>query len=200
MNYGTQLNKQIIKALSLIRHPLAYTAVDRLIEVLSLSNLDPYFVDEAARGLGVLAEGKGKGKGKESSHLTAKVRSYLRWSHLHQILWCWRFVDGQLLHAQKMWNYVLPKLVEGDKEASGQSPGLGLLPSVKLTGQEKADSRISWLFRLCYPWFPPHSAYLTCQRYVPSYTWRLDPHETQLIGRSSRLYCVHYLYPIHLSV
>lgn len=66
---------QIIKALSLLRHPLAYSAIDRVVEILALSNLDPYFVDEAARGFGVLAEGKGKGKGKgkEQSHLTGKV-------------------------------------------------------------------------------------------------------------------------------
>jgi DNA repair/transcription protein MET18/MMS19 len=43
-----------------------------VIEILALSNLDPLFVDEAARGFGVLAEGKGKGK-ERGSHLTAKV-------------------------------------------------------------------------------------------------------------------------------
>lgn len=26
----------------------------------------------------------------------------------------------QLLHAQKLWNHVLPKLIEGDKDASGE--------------------------------------------------------------------------------
>jgi DNA repair/transcription protein MET18/MMS19 len=39
---------------------------------LALSNLDPLFVDEAARGFGILAEGKGKGK-ERGSHLTTKV-------------------------------------------------------------------------------------------------------------------------------
>lgn len=65
---------QIIKALHLIRHPLAYTGVDRVIEILALSNLDPIFVDEAARGFGILAEGKGKGKEK-GTHLSTKVSS-----------------------------------------------------------------------------------------------------------------------------
>lgn len=51
---------------------MAYTACERVIEILALSNLDPLFVDEAARGFGVLAEGKGKGK-ERGSHLTAKV-------------------------------------------------------------------------------------------------------------------------------
>ena len=61
-----------MKALALVRHPFAYTASDRVIEILALSNLDPLFVDEAARGFGVLAEGKGKGR-ERGSHLTAKV-------------------------------------------------------------------------------------------------------------------------------
>jgi DNA repair/transcription protein MET18/MMS19 len=57
----------------LVRHPLAYTASEKVIEILALSNLDPPFVDEAARGFGILAEGKGKGR-ERGSHLTAKVR------------------------------------------------------------------------------------------------------------------------------
>lgn len=63
-----QVYLHIVKGLSLLRHPLAYTALGRIIEILSLSNLDPAFVDAAAKGLGVLAESKSKGK-----HLTAKV-------------------------------------------------------------------------------------------------------------------------------
>ncbi|WWD20081.1 hypothetical protein CI109_104555 [Kwoniella shandongensis] len=82
----------IIKALALLRQPLAYSALNSVVEALSLSNLDPEFVGEAAKGFGVLAKGKEKG-----SHLTAK-----------------------LLHAQKLWNYVLPKLIEGDKDAQGK--------------------------------------------------------------------------------
>lgn len=27
----------------------------------------------------------------------------------------------QLLYAQKMWNHVLPRLIEGDKEVSGET-------------------------------------------------------------------------------
>ncbi|EAL20722.1 hypothetical protein CNBE0870 [Cryptococcus deneoformans B-3501A] len=80
----------IIKALSLLRQPLAYTALDKVIEVLGLFSMDPEFVSEAARAFGVLAK---KGDG----HLIAK-----------------------LLYAQKLWNFVLPKLIEGDKEASGK--------------------------------------------------------------------------------
>lgn len=45
-----------------------------MIEILALSNLDPIFVDEAARGFGILAEGKGKGKEK-GTHLSTKVSS-----------------------------------------------------------------------------------------------------------------------------
>jgi DNA repair/transcription protein MET18/MMS19 len=63
---------EIIKGLLLVRHPLAYTSSERVIEILSLSNLDPLFVDEAAKGFGILAEGKGKGK-ERGSHLTTKV-------------------------------------------------------------------------------------------------------------------------------
>ncbi|OCF43478.1 DNA repair/transcription protein MET18/MMS19 [Kwoniella heveanensis CBS 569] len=81
----------IVKALALLRAPLAYTALDRVIEILNLSNLDPDYVGYAASGFGILASGKGK------SHLTAK-----------------------LLHAQKLWNHVLAKLIAGDKEASGK--------------------------------------------------------------------------------
>lgn len=57
---------QIIKALSLLRQPLAYIALDKVIEVLGLFSMDPEFVSEAARAFGVLAK---KGEG----HLTAKV-------------------------------------------------------------------------------------------------------------------------------
>ncbi|WWC73452.1 uncharacterized protein I206_107422 [Kwoniella pini CBS 10737] len=80
----------IVKALSLLRQPLAYSSLERVIDILSLSNLDTEFVGFAANALGILAQGKGVG------HLTAK-----------------------LLFAQKLWNFVLPKLIEGDKEANG---------------------------------------------------------------------------------
>lgn len=62
----------MIKALSLLRHPLAYEGIDRVIAVLKLSNFDPHFVNEAAQGFSVLAQGKGKGKEK-TSHLTSRV-------------------------------------------------------------------------------------------------------------------------------
>lgn len=39
-----------------------------------LAYFDPAFVNEAAKGLGVIAEGKGKAK-ERGSHLTAKVGS-----------------------------------------------------------------------------------------------------------------------------
>jgi len=93
---GLRVYLHILKALMLVRNPLAYAGVERIIDILPLSNLDPEFVQEAAAGFGILAEGKGKGKEKEESHLTAK-----------------------LLYAQKMWNHVLPRLIEGDKEATG---------------------------------------------------------------------------------
>ncbi|WVQ96214.1 hypothetical protein IAU59_003318 [Kwoniella sp. CBS 9459] len=86
-----QVYLNIVKGLALIRAPLAYTALERVIEIMTLSNLDPDFVGHAASGFGILSTGKGK------SHLTAK-----------------------LLHAQKLWNFVLPKLIAGDKEASGK--------------------------------------------------------------------------------
>ncbi|KAK8849457.1 hypothetical protein IAR55_004790 [Kwoniella newhampshirensis] len=89
---GLLVYLHVIKALALLRQPLAYSALIKIIEVLSLSNLDPDFVNEAAKGFGVLAKGKEKG-----SHLTAK-----------------------LLYAQKLWNFVLPKLIEGDKDAQGK--------------------------------------------------------------------------------
>ncbi|WWC93066.1 uncharacterized protein L201_008031 [Kwoniella dendrophila CBS 6074] len=87
---GLSVYLHIVKAIALLRNPLSYTALDKVIDILSLSNLDPNFVQYAASGFSVLAQGKGK------SHLTAK-----------------------LLHAQKLWNFVLPKLTAGDKEASG---------------------------------------------------------------------------------
>jgi DNA repair/transcription protein MET18/MMS19 len=59
--------------LALLRHPVAYSAIDRPISVLKLSSVDPAFVDEAARNFGIVAQGKGKGK-EQASHLTAKVR------------------------------------------------------------------------------------------------------------------------------
>ncbi|WWC65616.1 uncharacterized protein I303_108236 [Kwoniella dejecticola CBS 10117] len=90
MQRGLSVYLYIIKALALLRQPLAYSASERVIDILSLSNLDPDFVAYAASGFSILAQGKGK------SHLTAK-----------------------LLFAQKLWNFVLPRLIEGDKDASG---------------------------------------------------------------------------------
>jgi hypothetical protein len=51
--------------------------VDRVIGILKLSGVDPVFVNEAARGFSVIAQGKGKDKGK-ASHLTGKVGSKIR--------------------------------------------------------------------------------------------------------------------------
>ncbi|ORY34974.1 Dos2-interacting transcription regulator of RNA-Pol-II-domain-containing protein [Naematelia encephala] len=94
---GLLVYLHIVKALALIRHQLAYDAVLRVIECLSLASFDPVFVNEAARGFSVLAEGKGKGR-ERGSHLTAK-----------------------LLCAQKLWNVVLPKLIEADRDATGKT-------------------------------------------------------------------------------
>ncbi|WVR08275.1 hypothetical protein IAU60_005322 [Kwoniella sp. DSM 27419] len=88
---GLQVYLYIVKALALLRQPSAYTALTRVIEIFSLANMDPIFVGYAASGFSILSTGKGK------SNLTAK-----------------------LLHAQKLWNFVLPKLIEGDKEAAGK--------------------------------------------------------------------------------
>ncbi|WVQ75192.1 hypothetical protein IAR50_004803 [Cryptococcus sp. DSM 104548] len=87
---GLLVYLHIIKALSLLRQPLAYTALERVIDVLSLFSMDPLFVEASAKAFGILAH---KGDG----HLT-----------------------GKLLNAQKLWNFVLPKLVQGDQDASGK--------------------------------------------------------------------------------
>ncbi|KAL1408286.1 hypothetical protein Q8F55_005092 [Vanrija albida] len=93
---GLLVYLHIAKALALLRNELAYAAVDRVIEILVLSNLDPVFVDEAARGFSVLADaGKPKRKG-QPNHLVVK-----------------------LLYAQKLWSFILPKLIDGEKEAEG---------------------------------------------------------------------------------
>lgn len=88
---------QIAKALALVRNPLAYVAVDRVIDILGLANLDPYFVDEAARGFGILAEGKGKGKEK-GSHLTTKVC-------IHQVQPVWRLTCSAAIRAKALESY-----------------------------------------------------------------------------------------------
>ncbi|ODO00637.1 DNA repair/transcription protein MET18/MMS19 [Cryptococcus wingfieldii CBS 7118] len=87
---GLLVYLHIIKALSLLRQPLAYTALEKVIDVLSLFSMDPLFVEASAKAFGVLAR---KGDG----HLT-----------------------GKLLYAQKLWNFALPKLVQCDKDASGR--------------------------------------------------------------------------------
>ena len=61
---------QIARGLTLLRSPLSYTSVDRILEVLKLSSFDPDFVGSSARGLSIIAKGKGKSK---DTHLTAKV-------------------------------------------------------------------------------------------------------------------------------
>ncbi|WVO13693.1 hypothetical protein L204_101314 [Cryptococcus depauperatus] len=81
---------QIIKALALLSQPLAYSALEKVISILSLFSLDPELVQCAAEGFGVLAK---KGDG---------------------------YLITKLLYAQKLWNFVLPRLIEGDKEASGK--------------------------------------------------------------------------------
>lgn len=105
---------QIVKGLALLRHPAAYTAIDRPISVLKLASVDPAFVDEAARSFGIVAQGKGKGKEK-TSRLTAKVSS----DPVVQVASSF-LADAQLLFAQKIWNHVLPRLIEGDQEAKGR--------------------------------------------------------------------------------
>jgi DNA repair/transcription protein MET18/MMS19 len=107
------LTMQITRALALVRHPLAYTSVERVNEVLKLSYYDPIIVGEVARGLGVIAKGKGEDK---ASHLTAKVSAQDR-DALGRGTWA---DEIQLLWAQKMWNFALPKLMEGDANAKGK--------------------------------------------------------------------------------
>nr|ODN91252.1 DNA repair/transcription protein MET18/MMS19 [Cryptococcus depauperatus CBS 7841] len=82
--------RQMIKALALLSQPLAYSALEKVISILSLFSLDPELVQYAAEGFGVLAK---KGDG---------------------------YLITKLLYAQKLWNFVLPRLIEGDKEASGK--------------------------------------------------------------------------------
>ena len=62
----------MVKGLALLRIPLAYTAMERVIDILKLSSFDPIFVNEAASSFGILAKSAGKGKGR-ASHLTVKV-------------------------------------------------------------------------------------------------------------------------------
>lgn len=79
----------IVKALALLRDPLAYSSIDKLLDLLKLAYFDRRFVETVARGFSVLAEGKGgsgrtagsstskSGKGKQREKgwtLTAKVR------------------------------------------------------------------------------------------------------------------------------
>lgn len=66
-----------MRALALVRHPLSYSSVERVIDILKLSYYDPVIVGEAARGLGVVAKGKGEDK---ASHLTAKVSLEQKWT------------------------------------------------------------------------------------------------------------------------
>jgi DNA repair/transcription protein MET18/MMS19 len=48
--------------------------LEKITDVLKLAYFDPVFVEETARSLGVVAEGKGKAKEKVS-HLTSKASS-----------------------------------------------------------------------------------------------------------------------------
>ena len=70
--------------------------MEKVISILKLSAFDPVFVDEAAKSFSIIAQGKGKAKQK-TSHLTSR-----------------------LLYAQKMWNHVLPRLIEGDADSKGR--------------------------------------------------------------------------------
>lgn len=86
-----------------------------------LAYFDPAFVNEAAKGLGVIAEGKGKAK-ERGSHLTAKVRSVdsIPSSRCRLTLpWTIMLIDRQLLWAQKVWGFALPRIIEGDQDAKG---------------------------------------------------------------------------------
>lgn len=63
---------------------------------------DSEVVSLVAPAFGILAEGK-KGRG---AHLTAKVSFHLV-----------RKANNQLLWAQRLWNFLLPKLTAGEKGA-----------------------------------------------------------------------------------
>lgn len=113
----------IVKGLALVRDELAYSSVQKLVELLGSGPADAAFVHEAACGFGVLAEGGGKGKGKgRGAHLTTKVSRSV--DHC-MLLCCAVLTFAKLLHAQKLWNFVLPQLIAGDKEAQTVARGIG---------------------------------------------------------------------------
>ncbi|ORX37979.1 Dos2-interacting transcription regulator of RNA-Pol-II-domain-containing protein [Kockovaella imperatae] len=85
-----------IKGLVVLRSSVAYAALERVIDVLKLSSFDPAFVNEAAASFGILSSTESRDKSREK-HLSTK-----------------------LLHAQKLWNYLLPRLIEGDQDAKGR--------------------------------------------------------------------------------
>jgi DNA repair/transcription protein MET18/MMS19 len=88
-----------------LRHTLAYTAVDRLLDILSMVASDPLFVDQAAQSFAVIAQSRAK-----MPHASVKVGP----RHWLPLTW-------QLLYAQRMWNHVLPRILAGDREASGRA-------------------------------------------------------------------------------
>lgn len=94
---------------------MAYSSVEKVLDVLKLAYFDPAIVGEAAKGLGVVAKGKGKGK---ETHLTAKVSVPPITARYQNLISDTQF---QLLWAQKLWNFALPKIIEGDSEAKGES-------------------------------------------------------------------------------
>lgn len=86
----------------MLRHSLAYEAVQRVVDILKLASFDPLFIDFAARSFSILSAPiaptpAGKGK-KPRSMLTVK-----------------------LLHAQKLWSFLLPLLQTGDTEQTGRA-------------------------------------------------------------------------------
>ncbi|KLT44071.1 ARM repeat-containing protein [Cutaneotrichosporon oleaginosum] len=82
-----------VKALSLLRDELAYTMMEDPLAALALTD-ESEVVGLVAPAFGILAEGK-KGRG---AHLTAK-----------------------LLWAQRLWNFLLPKLVAGEQGAEANT-------------------------------------------------------------------------------
>ncbi|BEJ17350.1 hypothetical protein CspHIS471_0607510 [Cutaneotrichosporon sp. HIS471] len=83
----------VIKALALLRDELAYTAMEAPLAALAYTD-ESEVVNVVAPAFGILAEGK-KGRG---AHLTAK-----------------------LLWAQRLWNFLLPKLVAGENGADAET-------------------------------------------------------------------------------
>lgn len=115
---------QLCRGLLVRNHELGFTFLGQLFTVFSEEE-DDSLAREVALALTIIAEGDGEGILSKKNHAVLRVSHHSR-RHVSQVLATdssLHFVF-QLLHKQKFFNFVLPKIIEGYTASQGELPSM----------------------------------------------------------------------------